>query len=296
MKKISSHFLIELIMIAIGCAIYGLSIDMISIPNQLTDGGLSGITLLIYHWWKINPGLSTLILNIPLILIGFRYLGRRLMIETIWGTICLSFFLSFWRLIPIINQFSLEHDLLLSAILAGLLSGLGLGLVFRFNGTTGGSDIIARIGQQELGISSGRIFFALDFIVLTISLSYIDIRHMLYTLIACYILSIVMDKVQQGGTRAKSLFIISDKYEEIAKLIDINIDRGFTYINAEGGYNRSKKHILYCIASANEVPAIKRLVLNEDPQAFMQIYDVNEALGDGISFNRKKRNWLKSLR
>ena len=290
--KITPSFIIELIMIALGSAIYGLSINMISIPNQLTDGGLSGISLLLFHWWKVNLGFSTLILNIPLILIGFRFLGKKLMIETLWGTICLSFFLNFWRLIPIINQLNLEHDLLLAAISAGLLSGLGLGIVFRYNGTTGGSDIIARILQQEKDIKSGKTFFIIDVIVLVLSLSYIDIRHIMYTLIASYIATTLIDIVQQGGNNAKAVFIISDKYEEIAKMIDLELDRGYSFLNGEGGYDRSQKHIIYCIVANYEIQAVKAIVLREDPKAFMTIFDANEALGEGMSYNRKKRNFF----
>lgn len=291
---ITPSFIIELIMIALGSAIYGLSINMISIPNQLTDGGLSGISLLLFHWWKVNLGFSTIILNIPLILIGFRFLGKKLMIETLWGTICLAFFLNFWRLIPIINQLNLEHDLLLAAISAGLLSGLGLGIVFRYNGTTGGSDIIARILQQEKDIKSGKTFFIIDVIVLvlSLSLSYIDIRHIMYTLIASYIATTLIDIVQQGGNKAKAVFIISDKYEEIAKMIDLELDRGFSFLNGEGGFDRSQKHIIYCIVANYEIQAVKAIVLREDPKAFMTIFDANEALGEGMSYNRKKRNFF----
>ena len=186
MQRIKSKTILELLMITIGCAIYGLSLDMISVPNKLADGGLSGISLILHHFWGINMGLSTLVLNIPLILLGYRFMGKRLFAYTIWGTLCLSFFLWFWRLVPIISQFNLEHDLFLSAILAGSLSGFGLGLVFRFNGTSGGTDIIARICQMKYGISSGRILLLCDAIVLFISLSYLDIKHMMYTLLASY--------------------------------------------------------------------------------------------------------------
>jgi len=153
MQKNNKRIIFELIMIMIGCGIYGLSLDMISVPNQLTDGGISGITLLLRHFWGINMGLSSLLLNIPLIILGYRFMGKRLLAYTIWGTLWLSFFLWFWRLIPIIYQLNLEHDLFLSAILAGTLSGLGLGLVFRYNGTSGGTDIIARIMQMKYGMN-----------------------------------------------------------------------------------------------------------------------------------------------
>lgn len=145
MHKIDKTTMIDIFMIALGCAIYAVSLDMISVPNKLADGGISGIALILRHFWNINMGLSTLVLNIPLILLGYRFMGKRLLSYTIWGTLCLSFFLWFWRSVPIIKQLNLEHDLFLSAISAGVLSGIGLGLVFRYNGTSGGTDIIARI-------------------------------------------------------------------------------------------------------------------------------------------------------
>ncbi|MCT7862460.1 MAG: YitT family protein, partial [Lactobacillus crispatus] len=199
MRKIDKSILIDILMIALGCAIYALSLDMISVPNKLADGGLSGISLLLRHFWGINMGLSTLVLNIPLILLGYRFMGKRLLAYTIWGTLSLSFFLWFWHSVPIIKQLDLEHDLFLSAISAGLLSGIGLGLVFRYNGTSGGTDIIARICQIKFGISSGKMLLACDAIVLFASLSYLDIKHMLYTLLASFVLSRVMDTVQQGA-------------------------------------------------------------------------------------------------
>lgn len=293
MKKINSKLYLELFIIALGCAIYGFGIDAISIPNRLADGGLTGITLILFHWWQINPGLSTLILNIPLIIIGYRYLGKRLFWETVWGTLCLSFFLWMWRYVPIIKQLNLEHDLFLSAISVGILSGFGLGLVFRFNGTTGGTDIIVRIFQMQFGIASSRTLFALDAIVLTLSLSYLDLKHMLYTLLASFVVAQVMELVQQGAYRAVGVFIISDKYKEIGKMIDLKLERGFTYIKAEGGYKLDDKRIIYCIISPREIPLIKSIVLQEDPHAFMSIFDVHEALGEGFSYARKRTMFFR---
>ena len=215
MKRINKATLIDLLMIALGCAIYGISLDMISVPNKLADGGLSGISLILRHFWDITMVFSTLVLNIPLILLGYRFMGKRLLAYTIWGTVSLSFFLWFWRSIPIIKQLDLEHDLFLSAISAGVLSGIGLGLVFRYNGTSGGTDIIARICQIKFGISSGKMLLFCDAVVLFASLSYLDIKHMMYTLLASFILSRVMDTVQQGAYSARGLLIISDKYKQV---------------------------------------------------------------------------------
>ena len=292
MQKINKHTLIEICMIALGCAIYGISLDMISVPNKLADGGISGISLILRHFWGINMGLSTLMLNIPLILIGYRFMGKRALAYTIWGTLCLSFFLWFWRSVPIIKQLDLEHDLFLSAISAGLLSGLGLGLVFRYNGTSGGTDIIARVCQIKLGISSGKVLLFCDAVVLFASLSYLDIKHMLYTLLASFVLSRVMDTVQQGAYTARGLLIISDKYKQIGQMIDLKLERGFTYLNALGGYKQDKKRVIYVVVSLREIATIKQLIRQEDPNAFVSIIEVHEALGEGFTYNQKKHHFF----
>ena len=292
MKRINKATFIDLLMIALGCAIYGISLDMISVPNKLADGGLSGISLILRHFWGINMGLSTLILNIPLILLGYRFMGKRLLAYTIWGTVSLSFFLWFWRSVPIIKQLDLEHDLFLSAISAGVLSGIGLGLVFRYNGTSGGTDIIARICQIKFGISSGKMLLFCDAVVLFASLSYLDIKHMMYTLLASFILSRAMDTVQQGAYSARGLLIISDKYEQIGQMIDLKLERGFTYFKALGGYKQNEKRVIYVVVAPREIPAIKQLIKQEDPNAFVSILEVHEALGEGFTYKQKRHHFF----
>lgn len=292
MKRINKATFIDLLMIALGCAIYGISLDMISVPNKLADGGLSGISLILRHFWGINMGLSTLILNIPLILLGYRFMGKRLLAYTIWGTVSLSFFLWFWRSVPIIKQLDLEHDLFLSAISAGVLSGIGLGLVFRYNGTSGGTDIIARICQIKFGISSGKMLLFCDAVVLFVSLSYLDIKHMMYTLLASFILSRTMDTVQQGAYSARGLLIISDKYEQIGQMIDLKLERGFTYFKALGGYKQDEKRVIYVVVAPREIPAIKQLIKQEDPNAFVSILEVHEALGEGFTYKQKRHHFF----
>ena len=292
MKRINKATFIDLLMIALGCAIYGISLDMISVPNKLADGGLSGISLILRHFWGINMGLSTLVLNIPLILLGYRFMGKRLLAYTIWGTVSLSFFLWFWRSVPIIKQLDLEHDLFLSAISAGVLSGIGLGLVFRYNGTSGGTDIIARICQIKFGISSGKMLLFCDAVVLFASLSYLDIKHMMYTLLASFILSRAMDTVQQGAYSARGLLIISDKYEQIGQMIDLKLERGFTYFKALGGYKQDEKRVIYVVVAPREIPAIKQLIKQEDPNAFVSILEVHEALGEGFTYKQKRHHFF----
>ncbi|QIH26419.1 YitT family protein [Lactobacillus iners] len=286
----------DLFFIALGASIYAFSLDAINIKNQLADGGISGVTLLLRYWFKINPGISTLVLNIPLIIIGYKYMGRRMLILTIWGTSCLSFFLNFWLHTPFIHQINLDHDLFLAGLLTGLLSGLGIGIVFKFGGTTGGTDIIARILELKLGIPIGKTLLGLDVLVLGISLSYLDTKHMLYTLVGSYFLAKIADYVQEGSYAAKGVIIISDKYLDIAKMINLNLDRGYTYLLAEGGYQNDTKKIIYCVVSPRELSNLKSIVLNEDKKAFVSIIDVHETLGEGFTYLRKKNNIFENLK
>ncbi|WP_246005613.1 YitT family protein [Companilactobacillus insicii] len=267
---------------------YAFSLDMISIPNGLADGGLSGITLIIRYFLNINLGVSTLVLNIPLILIGFRFLGKRVMFYTLYGTVCLSLFLMFWSHQTIIKPLPLHHDLLLSSLAAGVLSGLGIGLVFRYNGTTGGSDIIARVGQMKFGMSSGKGIMIMDYVVLFLSLSYLDFYHIMYSLIVSFVLARMIDLVQEGPDRAKAVLIISNHYQEITKLIDITLDRGWTYLNAEGGYQNDKKQIIYIMIQPREIPQLKQLIKAVDTKAFVTVLDAHEVIGEGFSYKRKK--------
>jgi len=210
------------------------------------------------------------------------------MFYTLYGTLCLSLFLILWSHQSIIKPLPLKHDLLLSSLAAGVLSGLGIGLVFRYNGTTGGSDIIARVSQKKYGISSGKGILIMDYIVLFLSLSYLDFYHIMYSLIVSFILARMIDFVQEGPNRAKALFIISDKYEEITQLIDITLERGWTYLNAEGGYQNDEKRIIYLMIQPREVPQLKQLIKSVDSKAFVTVLDAHEVIGEGFSYQRKR--------
>lgn len=194
----------DIIMITIGTGFYGWSLININITNQLAEGGLSGITLILLALFNWNPAYTNLILNIPLLIIGYRVLGRRSLIYTIWGIISLSFWLYVWQKFPMPP--ALHHDMLIAGLLAGIMSGIGLGVVFRFGGTSGGTDVIARIMEQKLGIQIGRTMFALDVVVLLMSLIYIDVIHMMYTLIASFVFAQVVGLTQQGAYTCQIIY------------------------------------------------------------------------------------------
>lgn len=275
------HF-IDFIMITIGTALYAFGFVTINIANRLAEGGIAGITLLLKFLAGVNPAISTILINIPLLIIGYRYLGRRSLIYTIYGTGILSFWIWFWQIAHV--SLNVHHDLFIAAILAGIIGGFGLGLVYRFNGTTGGTDIIARIFEKKKGSPMGQSLFALDFVVLAVSLTYIDLRRMMYTLVASFVLSRVVNFIQDGGYSARGIIVMTQHSQEISHEIIKKMDRGVTYLQTEGAFSGRKGKALYTVVSQSEITEVKRIIAKYDKHAFVSVIDVNEVIGEGFTY------------
>jgi uncharacterized membrane-anchored protein YitT (DUF2179 family) len=280
----------DLFIITIGCALYAFGLVYINIANELAEGGMTGISLLLRYWFQIDPALSTLLLNIPTILIGWKLLGNRSLIYTIYGTTMLSFFLYIWQRTSI--AINIDNDLFIAGILAGLCGGVGSGMIYRSGGTTGGSDILARILEKKKGISMGKTLLVFDVFILTLSLTYIDLSHMMYTLLASYVFSKIVDFMQDGSYAARGLLIISDKNDTIAENIMLEMERGVTFFKAEGAYSKEEKKVLYCVLGSHEIVTAKRIIHETDPKAFLSLLTVHEVLGEGFSFDPKPKQPL----
>lgn len=277
----------DLIVIGIGSSCYSFGIVFFNMNNHLADGGVTGVTLILKALFNINPAYSTILVNIPLLLIGIRFLSHKDMLYTLYGTSVLSVSLWLWQKLPL--TINIQHDLLLSAIIAGLIGGFGVGLVFRMGGTTGGIDIIARLFERFKGIPMGQSLLVIDVLVLLSSLVYLDVRQMAYTIIYVFIFSQVVNYTQQGAYTARGILIISSKPNEIANNIMAQLSRGVTYLDAQGGYSHEPKQVIYCVVAPNELHDLKSIVSDIDEQAFMSIIDVNEAIGEGFTYKRPKR-------
>ena len=290
-KNPESVHALDLIMIALGCIIFAFSLVSFNIANNLADGGLSGVTLIIKAVFHIDPAYTTILLNIPLIWIGYRYLGRQALIYTIYGTVVLSIALWIWQRIPI--KIDLEHDLLLASIGAGICGGVGQGIVYRFGGTTGGTDIIAKMFERFKGVPMGQSLLWLDIIILTVSLVYVDLRHLAYTLLYSYISTRLINSAIDGAYEARGNLIISEHYREIADSIMEKMDRGVTVLDSKGAYSNDPHPTLYIAVSPSELHKLKEIVSSVDPHAFMTSFSVNEATGEGFTYRRPKRHLLK---
>ncbi|CUS25440.1 hypothetical protein FC70_GL001173 [Paucilactobacillus oligofermentans DSM 15707 = LMG 22743] len=283
----------DLIAFILGSALYAWSLINVNIPNNLAEGGISGITLILRALFGLNPAYTTLILNIPLLIIGYKLLGRRSIIYTLFGTISLSFWLWFWQIVPMNPP--LHHDALIAAIIAGILGGLGLGIIMRFGGTTGGSDVIALVLERKLNLPMGRTIFALDASVLVLSLVYLDIVHMMYTLIMAFVFAQVLNFTQKDGYSARAFLIFSAKSVEISDAIMAKLERGTSLFDAQGGYTKNQQQVVYTVVDPSEVSTMYELIKEIDPSAFITVSDTSETLGEGFSFSKPDKSLWKKI-
>jgi len=277
----------NILFILLGAAIFAFGLVHFNMQNNLSEGGFTGITLLLYFLFKINPAYTNFILNIPIFFIGWKYLGRNTFLYTIIGTVSVSIFLELFQLKPF--EINLQSDMTLAALFAGVFIGVGLGIIFRNGGTTGGVDIIARLVQKYIGWSIGRTMFLFDLAVISLSIFLIlDLVEGMYTILAVYVGARVIDFIQEGAYSARGATIISPKSEEIAKIINEDMERGVTILKGKGSYTGNEQKVLYCIVARNEVVQLKNIIHKVDEHAFVALSSVHEVLGEGFTLDENK--------
>lgn len=273
--------------ILLGAAIFSFGLVHFNMQNNLAEGGFTGITLLLYFVFGWSPSITNLLLNLPLFFIGWKLLGRNVFIYTIIGTVGVSIFLGIFQKYQI--EMPLYEDLFLAALFAGVFIGIGLGIIFRYGGTTGGVDIIARLAQKYFGWTMGRTMFMFDFGVITLSLiSYLDYREAMYTLVVVFVGARVIDFMQEGAYAARGAMIISNKNEDIAAKIMKEMDRGVTSLKAVGSYTKAERDVLYCVVAKNEIVRLKSVINSVDPHAFVSVTVVHDVLGEGFTLDENK--------
>lgn len=276
--KNGKRVFLDYVGITIGSALLALSLSVFLIPNKIAAGGLSGLATIIYYWTGLPVGTMTLLMNIPLFIAGVKIIGRSFGPRTIYGMILYSVFIDLFRpLVPILTK-----DLLLASIYGGVLGGFGLGIVFLSKGTTGGTDMIARLINHFTGLSIGQGLLLADGIVVLLAGIFFNAEVALYAAITIFINSKTIDLVQEGIDYKKAAFIISEESEQIKFNIMKELDRGVTVLRGEGGYTGKDKNVLYCIINRSELSKLKRMVYDLDRNAFMIISNVHEVLGEGF--------------
>jgi len=277
----------NVVFILLGAAVFSFGLVHFNMQHNLGEGGFTGITLLLFFLWGWDPAITNILLNVPLFLIGWQFLGRKTFLYTIIGTFAVSLFLSIFQTYQF--QVGLQNDMTLVALFAGVFIGVGLGIIFRYGGTTGGVDIIARLVNKYAGWTMGRTMFIFDFAVITLSVFVIlELDQGMYTLVAVYIGARVIDFIQEGAYTARGATIISEKYEEITAKILKEMDRGVTILDGKGSFSGEKRNVLYCVVARNEIVRLKNIINEIDPNAFVAVGTVHDVTGEGFTLDENK--------
>lgn len=285
MSNILKKQIKEWIFVIIGSLLMAFSTAQFLLPNHLSTGGFSGIATIIYYLWKIPMGTTTILLNLPLFIIAYLKIGRKFLIKSIIGTILMSLFLNILE-----NLAPLTQDKLLACIYGGIIMGLGTALILKGASSTGGSDLITSIVKKyKPEIRSSNFIMIFDTIIVISNVIFFKtIEIGLYSAIAIYLMGKIIDIFFEGINFAKMMYIVSDKYGDISELIKTEIGRGMTGIYGRGMYTKDEKTILLCVASRNEVIAIRKIVEQIDPSAFIVIANAREVFGKGFKEKENK--------
>lgn len=271
----------DYLFILLGALLQALAIRLFLVPAGLVNGGISGISQIINHFTGFPIGTMIFLGNLPLFFIGWRYLGgSRFAMRTAFAIVFVSLFTD--SLYFVLPQGGLTNDLVLNTLFGGVISGVGFGLVYRGRGTSGGSDILARILNNWKGISISQSYLLTDTLVMFFGGLVYSWENALYAIVMLYISGVAAETAMQGSNVVRTAIIITTNANAVTYQILQTMERGVTVIPARGGYTSSERTMLYCVISRAEVNQLKSLVHEADPQAFMVIGQAYEALGEGF--------------
>ncbi|WP_242859778.1 YitT family protein [Clostridium drakei] len=271
--------LIKILMIIMGSLVYSIGVNLFIVPHKLLSGGVAGIAIICQYLTRVPSGYFIILINIPIFLIGVRSVDKSFGFFSFIGMISMSVCLILTR-----NIHSMYYlpDPLLSALCGGIITGIGMGIIFKNRASQGGTDIIAVVVKKKYGVSIGRIAFLINVGVVTIGMIIGSFQIAIYTLISMYLNSAVLDKIIQGVEREKVVFIVTRKSDKVKDEILKKLNRGVTYLYGEGAYTGDKKNIIYCILSPKEIEQVKSLIENIDDSAVISIMDTAEVKGKGF--------------
>jgi uncharacterized membrane-anchored protein YitT (DUF2179 family) len=269
-----------IIMIVAGSAISAAAFNLFIMPNRLLSGGISGISLILNYLFNANTGLLIFIFNVPIFILGYKFVDKEFIALSLIGTVAFSVWIEFFSFL---RDADIVKDVMLASIYAGVLNGTGMGIVLRNRASLGGTDIIAVIMKKHFSMNIGSTSLIINTFIVLVSSFINDISLAMYTLISMYVSSVVVDKVQQGFDRRKSVMIITDNEKKVADEIIRQLVRGVTYLEGEGAFTGNKKRVIYCIVSLNQLAKLKQIVREADPKAFITVSDTAEVMGQGFS-------------
>ena len=279
----------DYLIIALSSLIQAVSLRIFFVPANLASGGVSGIAQLINFFTKWPIGLMVLVGNVPLFILGWRFLGgRRFALRTAFAIVTYSLLADLLMEVDAFVYYTdiliadLKGDIFLNSLYGALISGIGYGLVYRARGTSGGSDILARILNKWRGVSMTQSYLMVDTAVILSAGFIFGWKGALYAMITLYVSGLVSETVLEGGGTVRTAMIVTTRPEDISARVIDELERGVTYLEGKGAYTGSSRPVLYCVVNRSEVATLKSIVHESDPEAFMVIGVAHEALGEGF--------------
>ncbi len=267
--------------IIVGATLVALSYNVFLLPSKLAAGGISGISTILFEMYELSPAYTQMLINIPIFIIGWIALGKSFSWKTLIGTFWVPFIIWLSADIP----YTVTNPLL-GAIYGGIVLGTGLGIVYKGNGSTGGTAAIAQIVKKFTGISSGYSQLIVDGFVVISSIIVFSLELTLFALMAIYITSKTIDIVQLRTSATKLIMIITEEEEKIQQIIRDGIDRGITKVRSVGGYSNQDKTMILCVTEQQEAVQLKRILQKEEPTTFVIFINASEILGRGFSLDK----------
>jgi uncharacterized membrane-anchored protein YitT (DUF2179 family) len=279
----------RLIFIMVGSFIYAFGVNALLLPHGLLSGGVTGIAMLLQYLLKIPLWITVVLLNIPLFIAGYSFVGKRFTYLSIFGIACVSLFLF------LTGDLVVEiESIMIAAIFGGLISGAGTGIVIKNRGSLGGTDILSVILNKYFSLSIGGTAMVFNALVLIVAAFFFEVEIALYTIVGIFVGNKAIDAILQGFNHKKTIIVVTDKHREIAHELFSNIRRGITFLEGEGAYTGKEKHLIYMVVRTMELARIRDIVRKMDPDAFMSIIedgdevsvDVNTGVIENITSGR----------
>ncbi|MBW3113715.1 YitT family protein [Bacillus sp. MCCB 382] len=262
------------ILITIGAVIMAVGLEIFLVPNQVIDGGIVGVSIMLSHITGIKLGLFIFILNIPFFFIGYKQIGKTFAFSTLYGIVILSISTTFLHPVAAFTQ-----DILLASLFGGIVLGIGVGMVIRYGGSLDGTEILAILSSKRLPFSVGEIIMFVNLFILASAGFVFSWDRAMYSLLAYYVAFKIIDITIKGLDESKSVWIISENYEEIGDALLHRLGRGVTYLKGEGAFSGDDKKVIFCVITRLEEAKLKDIVAEHDPSAFLAIADIAEVRG-----------------
>jgi uncharacterized membrane-anchored protein YitT (DUF2179 family) len=273
----------DYVLVIAGALVQAVGLRLFMVPADLASGGISGISQLVNHFTGWPIGLMVFLGNAPLFLLGWKLLGgRRFALRTLTAVAAYSFFTEALLWLPFFPTQGLTNDLVINSLYGAVVSGVGYGLVYRGQGTSGGSDILARILNRWRGVSMTQSYLMTDAVVILAAGLVFGWQKALYAIITLYASGLVVDTTMEGAGTVRTALIITEKCGEVSKRILDELERGVTILQGTGAYTGADRPVLYCVVTRSEVQQLKTIIHEADPKAFMVVGAAHEALGEGF--------------